>query len=144
MTIFFTVAPEVFTKGVIGAAEGGPVRLECEAKAYPTAMVEWMRNGNIVTTNGAWKVNETDKSIFETSKILIIRRAEPRLMGKYACRASNSIGVAEAGVQVYRECYTVSFTTSESVVILSLLAALRSIVTRGKSPSSRGFMACHN
>ena len=59
--------------------------------------------GNIVTSNGAWKVNETEHSIFSTTKILLIRKAEPRLMGKYICRASNSIGEAEARVQVYRE-----------------------------------------
>ena len=40
------VAPEVFTKGVIGAAEGGVVILKCDAKAYPTAMVEWMHDGS--------------------------------------------------------------------------------------------------
>ena len=36
----------MFTKGVIGAAEGGVVILKCDAKAYPTAMVEWMHDGN--------------------------------------------------------------------------------------------------
>ena len=116
MLIFFPVAPEVFTKGVIGAAEGGPLSLACNAKAYPTAMVEWMYDDNIVTTNGAWKVNETEHSIFSTTKTLLIRKAEPRLMGKYICRASNSIGAAEARVQVYRE-YQVYDTSS--VVILS-------------------------
>ena len=113
----------MFTKGVIGAAEGGVVILKCDAKAYPTAMVEWMHDGsktkqcimylprfnfwlfkgNIVTSNGAWKVNETVRSIFETTKILLIRKAESRVMGQYICRASNSIGMAEARVQVYRE-----------------------------------------
>ena len=115
----------MFTKGVIGAAEGGVVILKCDAKAYPTAMVEWMHDGNktkqciifrrfnfwlfkgnIVTSNGAWKVNETVRSIFETTKILLIRKAESRVMGQYICRASNSIGMAEARVQVYREYLT--------------------------------------
>ena len=115
----------MFTKGVIGAAEGGVVILKCDAKAYPTAMVEWMHDGsktkqcimylprfnfwlfkgNIVTSNGAWKVNETVRSIFETTKILLIRKAESRVMGQYICRASNSIGMAEARVQVYREYF---------------------------------------
>ena len=36
----------MFTKGVIGAAEGGVVILKCDAKAYPTAMVEWMHDGS--------------------------------------------------------------------------------------------------
>lgn len=99
--LYVQFAPEVFTKGVIGAAEGGVVILKCDAKAYPTAMVEWMHDGNIVTSNGAWKVNETVRSIFETTKILLIRKAESRVMGQYICRASNSIGMAEARVQVY-------------------------------------------
>ena len=66
----------------------------------------WLFKGNIVTSNGAWKVNETVRSIFETTKILLIRKAESRVMGQYICRASNSIGMAEARVQVYREYLT--------------------------------------
>ena len=79
--------------------------------------------GNIVTSNGAWKVNETVRSIFETTKILLIRKAESRVMGQYICRASNSIGMAEAHAQVYRE-YLIYF-------IVILLSPLR-------------FIACHN
>ena len=61
--------------------------------------------GHIVNSNGAWKVNETVNSIFSISKLLIIRKAESRSEGKYVCRAINSIGVAEASVQVYRKYF---------------------------------------
>ena len=41
------VAPTVSAQAVIGAVEDRPVVLSCEAKAYPKAMVEWMRYGKI-------------------------------------------------------------------------------------------------
>ena len=60
-------------------------------------------SGNIVRSNGAWNVSETEMSIFSKVKSLQIGRADREHMGKYSCRAANSIGVAETQVQVYRE-----------------------------------------
>ena len=47
MNLFILVAPTVSAQAVIGAVEDRPVVLSCEAKAYPKAMVEWMRYGKI-------------------------------------------------------------------------------------------------
>ena len=47
MNLFILVAPTVSAQAVIGAVEDRPVVLSCEAKAYPKAMVEWMRYGMI-------------------------------------------------------------------------------------------------
>ena len=97
--ILSIVAPEVSTKAaLIGVVENGPVNLVCTANAYPKAMVEWMRYGSylkyyrnysmiiffcliyifykdsVVRSNGAWKVNETEVSIFSKRKTLQINR----------------------------------------------------------------------
>ena len=44
-TFFILVAPKLSAREVIGVVEGRPIILACEAKAYPKAMVEWMRHG---------------------------------------------------------------------------------------------------
>ena len=122
-----TVEPEVMAKGVVGAVEGKSVTLICNVRAYPKAMVEWMRYGMcqsvpmpirtiyqylncsfisdapVRSKYGAWKVNETELSIFSKSKILKIFKADRQQMGNYICKASNSIGAAETQVQLYRK-----------------------------------------
>ncbi len=57
-------------------------------------------------SNGAWKVNESEVFIYRKVKTLQILKADEQQMGKYSCRAANSIGVAERHVQVYREYKT--------------------------------------
>ena len=52
-------------------------------------------------SNGAWKVNETEVNIFSKRKTLLIHRAKKSNMGKYVCRAANSIGAVNAQVQLY-------------------------------------------
>ena len=58
---------------------------------------------SVVRSNGAWKVNETEVSIFSKRKTLQIHKATQANMGKYICRASNSIGAVDAQVQLYRK-----------------------------------------
>lgn len=98
-----SVAPEVATKGLVGAVPNRELTLDCEARGYPKVMVEWMRFGNVVRSNGAWSVRETEISVIRKVKTLKIFKAEASDMGAYTCRASNSIGTAERQVQLYRE-----------------------------------------
>jgi len=99
--LYVQFAPTVSAQAVIGAVEDRPVVLSCEAKAYPKAMVEWMRYGSIVRSNGAWTVKEKELSIFGKKKTLRIHKADQTKNGTYVCRASNSIGSVERKVQLY-------------------------------------------
>lgn len=101
--LYVHFAPEVTTKGLIGAAPFKELTLECEARGYPKVMVEWMRFDHVVRSNGAWSVTETEISVIRKVKTLKIFKAEASDMGKYVCQATNSIGRAERQVQLYRE-----------------------------------------
>ena len=56
--IIISVAPQVSTKAaLVGAVENRPFMIVCEAKAYPKAMVEWMRSGKSCKSSEFFSLN---------------------------------------------------------------------------------------
>jgi hypothetical protein len=63
----------------------------------------------VVMSSGALEVNETELSIFGKMKTLKIHQADETNMGKYRCRASNSMGTVDTQVQLYRKLLPLKF-----------------------------------
>ena len=115
MTSFFRflfIVPPLVTASmnVVGALLGNDVRLTCSVESHPPSINYWMKGRhqehNTILPSTKYSIDGERGSSspgYKTSMTLVIRDFQPADKSAYICVAANSLGTAEASIQIYGE-----------------------------------------
>ncbi|XP_032795753.2 cell adhesion molecule-related/down-regulated by oncogenes isoform X3 [Daphnia magna] len=93
---------------VVGALLGTDVRLTCQVESHPPSINYWMKGRqqdqhNTILPSAKYSIDgeRGGSSSYKTSMSLIIHNFQPQDKSAYICVAANSLGTAEASIQIY-------------------------------------------
>lgn len=110
---------------VVGAPVGSDVRLKCTVESHPPSITYWVRgqhssheHGMILPNamnNNKYSIDEERSNgvaapSYLTTMSLVIRNFQPEDKSAYVCVATNSLGTAEATIQIYGKLRSLSFS----------------------------------
>lgn len=102
-----TVPPNVSVDNqLIGSPIGETVVLRCMVEAYPTAITYWVRNGpngrEEMLLNRPKYTIEEQKFTYKVELSMTIDEFTEDDVGVYTCTSTNSLGIKESTVRVYK------------------------------------------
>ena len=92
------LAANMLTK--VAADVGGSAALACRVRAFPAPQFHWERSGVSLTSASLGSRLVTQLSDYEYESVFTVRGVGRASYGQYLCRATNSLGAAEAQVAV--------------------------------------------
>ncbi|XP_057381220.1 neural cell adhesion molecule 1-A-like isoform X2 [Daphnia carinata] len=120
---------------VVGALLGTDVRLTCQVESHPPSINYWMKGRqqdqhNTILPSAKYSIDgeRGGTSSYKTSMSLIIHNFQPQDKSAYICVAANSLGTAEASIQIYEVARATSGPTPTIRSAISTLGATNDFI----------------
>nr|CAH0106331.1 unnamed protein product [Daphnia galeata] len=118
---------------VVGALLGTDVRLTCNVESHPPSINYWMKGRqqdqhNTILPSAKYSIDgeRGGSTSYKTSMSLTIHNFQSQDKSAYICVAANSLGTAEASIQIYEVLRATATPTSVNRLATKLATTIRS------------------